>query len=103
MATKNWRADSQMSTDTASPITTCFRVCEGVPVGFADSKADSDVTVLILTPWPESVWAFRRIWPRVAPVGRVVAIDLPGFGHSDGRPELIAPDRRRSVPGSSDR
>jgi pimeloyl-ACP methyl ester carboxylesterase len=22
----------------------------------------------------------------------VVAIDLPGFGHSDGRPELIAPD-----------
>jgi pimeloyl-ACP methyl ester carboxylesterase len=25
-------------------------------------------------------------------VGRVVAIDMPGFGHSDGRPELIAPD-----------
>src|SRR5207302_2114198 len=27
-----------------------------------------------------------------AAVGRVVAIDMPGFGHSDGRPELIAPD-----------
>jgi pimeloyl-ACP methyl ester carboxylesterase len=25
-------------------------------------------------------------------VARVVAVDLPGFGHSDGRPELIAPD-----------
>jgi pimeloyl-ACP methyl ester carboxylesterase len=49
--------------------------------------------VLLLAPWPESLWAFRHIWNRVAAVGRVVAIDLPGFGHSDGRPELIAPDR----------
>jgi pimeloyl-ACP methyl ester carboxylesterase len=46
----------------------------------------------ILSPWPESLWAFRRIWDRVSGAGRVVAIDLPGFGHSDGRPELIAPD-----------
>ena len=61
-------------------------------VRFADNKADSDITVLLLAPWPESLWAFRRIWDRVSAVGRVVAIDLPGFGHSDGRPELIAPD-----------
>jgi len=61
-------------------------------VRFADNKADSDVTMLLLAPWPESLWAFRRIWNRVTAVGRVVAIDMPGFGHSDGRPELIAPD-----------
>jgi pimeloyl-ACP methyl ester carboxylesterase len=48
--------------------------------------------MLLLAPWPESLWAYRRIWSRVAAVGRVVAIDMPGFGHSDGRPELIAPD-----------
>src|SRR6476660_5921652 len=75
-----------------SAMTTYFRVCDGVRVRFADTKADSDVTVLLLAPWPESLWAFRRIWQRVASVGRVVAIDMPGFGHSDGRPELIAPD-----------
>jgi pimeloyl-ACP methyl ester carboxylesterase len=63
-----------------------------VRVRFADNKADSPITVLLLAPWPETLWAFRRIWSRVAAVGRVVAIDLPGFGHSDGRPELIAPD-----------
>jgi pimeloyl-ACP methyl ester carboxylesterase len=73
-------------------ISTYFRVCDGVRVRFADNKADSRTTVLLLAPWPESLWAFRRIWDRVARVGRVVAIDLPGFGHSDGRPELIAPD-----------
>src|SRR6476619_7132225 len=81
-----------MSAETVSPISTYFRVCDGVRVRFADNKADSGVTVLLLAPWPESLWAFRRIWSRVAAVGRVVAIDLPGFGHSDGRPELIAPD-----------
>ena len=51
------------------------------------NNTDSDITVLLLGPWPESLWAFRRIWHRVAAVGRVVAIDLPGFRHSDGRPD----------------
>jgi pimeloyl-ACP methyl ester carboxylesterase len=81
-----------MGTQTVTPISTYFRVCDGVRVRVADSKADSDVTVLLLSPWPESLWAFRRIWDRVAALGRVVAIDLPGFGHSDGRPDLIGPD-----------
>jgi pimeloyl-ACP methyl ester carboxylesterase len=76
-----------------SPLSPLFRVCDGVRVRFADNKADSSaVTVLMSSPWPESLWAFRRIWDRVSAVARVVAIDLPGFGHSDGRPELMAPD-----------
>jgi len=81
-----------MSAEAVSPISTYFRVCDGVRVRFADNRADSDITVLLLAPWPESLWAFRRIWGRVSAVGRAVAIDLPGFGHSDGRLELIAPD-----------
>jgi pimeloyl-ACP methyl ester carboxylesterase len=81
-----------MPAEPVSTISTYFRVCDGVRVRFADNKADSPITVLLLAPWPESLWAFRCIWDRVASIGRVVAIDLPGFGHSDGRPELIAPD-----------
>ena len=81
-----------MSAESVSPITTYFRVHDGLRVRFADNRADSDATVLLLAPWPESLWAFRRIWDGVAAVGRVVAIDLPGFGHSDGRPDVIAPD-----------
>ena len=81
-----------MNESIASPITTYFRVCEGVRVRYADTRADSDTVVLMLAPWPESLWAFRRIWARVASLGRVVALDMPGFGHSDQhRPELIAP------------
>ena len=82
-----------MSEPIASPITTYFRVCEGVRVRYADTRADSENVVLMLAPWPESLWAFRRIWARVTSLGRVVALDMPGFGHSDQhRPELIAPD-----------
>jgi len=81
-----------MGDEQAPPMTTYFRVCDGVRVRFADTKAAAGPTVLLLSPWPETLFAFRRIWARVAAVGRVVAIDLPGFGHSDGRPDLIAPD-----------
>ena len=82
-----------MSVAPASPITTYFRVSDGVRLRYADTKADSDTVVLMLAPWPESLWAFRRIWDRVTPLGRVLALDMPGFGHSDQqRPELIAPD-----------
>jgi len=82
-----------MSVQQAASIPTYFRVCDGVRVRYADTKADSDTTVLMLAPWPESLLAFRRIWSRVIPLGRVVAIDMPGFGHSDQhRAELIAPD-----------
>ena len=81
-----------MSAGTASQMYTYFRVFDGVRVRFADTKADSDTTVLMLAPWPESLWAFRRIWDRITSLGRVVAIDMPGFGHSDQPAELIAPD-----------
>jgi len=82
-----------VSIEPASPITTYFRVCDGVRLRYADTKTDSDTVVIMLAPWPESLWAFRRIWDRVRPLGRVVALDMPGFGHSDQqRPELIAPD-----------
>jgi hypothetical protein len=58
-----------MSVETFSPITTYLRVCDGERVRFADNGADSDTTVLLLAPWPESLWAFRRVWPRVSAVG----------------------------------
>jgi len=77
---------------TAAAIPTYFRVCDGVRIRYADTRTDSATTMLLLAPWPESLFAFRRIWDPLSRAGRIVAIDLPGFGHSDGRPELIAPD-----------
>src|SRR5260370_7693145 len=83
--------DGQMSAEAVSPISTYFRVCEGVRVRYADNGADSDITVLLLAPWPETLWAFRRIWDRVSALGRAVAIAIPAFAHSDRPPQLLPP------------
>jgi pimeloyl-ACP methyl ester carboxylesterase len=81
-----------MADQTTSEIATYFRVCDGTRVRYADTKADSDTVILMLAPWPETLWAFRRVWDHISAVGRVVALDMPGFGHSDQPERLIAPD-----------
>ena len=82
----------EMADETAAEIATYFRVLDGTRVRYADTKADSDTVILMLAPWPETLWAYRRIWDQVSAVGRVVALDMPGFGHSDQPERLIAPD-----------
>ena len=58
-----------MDAETVSPIAPYFRVCDGVRIRFADNKAASDVTVLLLAPWPETLWAFRRSGAESRPSG----------------------------------
>jgi len=60
-------------------------------IRYADSGTAGGPVVLLTSPWPESLLAFRRVWPILAGAGRLVAVDLPGFGHSQGRAELLTP------------
>jgi pimeloyl-ACP methyl ester carboxylesterase len=67
-----------------------FRVIDGLTVRFARSEDRSD-HALLLSPWPESLLAFEPIWARLAEHTHLVAIDLPGFGHSERRDALLSP------------
>jgi pimeloyl-ACP methyl ester carboxylesterase len=60
-------------------------------IRYADSGTADGPVILLTSPWPESLFAFRRVWPALARAGRVVTVDLPGFGHSQGRPEVLTP------------
>jgi pimeloyl-ACP methyl ester carboxylesterase len=60
-------------------------------IRYADSGTADGPVIVLTSPWPESLFAFRRVWPALTRTGRVVAVDLPGFGHSQGRPELLTP------------
>ena len=47
--------------------------------------------MLLTCPWPESVYAFAPIWATLAEHARLFAIDLPGFGASERRDDLLSP------------
>jgi pimeloyl-ACP methyl ester carboxylesterase len=54
--------------------------------------ASAGVPILLTGPWPESIYAFRDILPHLAALGPLIAVDLPGFGQSEGRADLMAPE-----------
>jgi pimeloyl-ACP methyl ester carboxylesterase len=72
------------------PIEMQFRVIDGLSVRFAESQ-DRDDHALLLSPWPESLLAFEPTWARLAEHAHLVAVDLPGFGHSQRRDALLSP------------
>jgi pimeloyl-ACP methyl ester carboxylesterase len=74
----------------ATTLPTDTVLVDGLRIRYADSGTDGPV-ILLTSPWPESLLAFRRVWPTLAPTARLVAIDLPGFGHSEGRPDVFTP------------
>jgi pimeloyl-ACP methyl ester carboxylesterase len=67
-----------------------FRTIDGLSIRFAESE-ERDDHALLLSPWPESLHAFEPTWLRLAQQAHLVAIDLPGFGHSQRRDALLSP------------
>src|SRR5262249_13671134 len=67
-----------------------FRTIDGLDVRIAESEPRNE-HALLLSPWPESLFAYDAMWPRLAEHAHLVAVDLPGFGHSEGRASLFAP------------
>jgi pimeloyl-ACP methyl ester carboxylesterase len=67
-----------------------FRVIDGLSIRFAQSEP-RDNQALLLSPWPESLLAFEPMWSRLATTTQLVAVDLPGFGHSERSDALLSP------------
>jgi pimeloyl-ACP methyl ester carboxylesterase len=67
-----------------------FRTIDGLSVRYAESD-QRDGHAILISPWPESVFAFDQMWSRLAENTHLVAIDLPGFGRSERRDDLMSP------------
>lgn len=71
-------------------IQTRFRSVDGLQIRYAQSDPRDEQAVL-LSPWPESLLAFEQMWAPLAERAQLIAIDLPGYGHSEGRDDLYPP------------
>ena len=78
------------SSTSKSSIHTQFREIDGLQIRYAESEP-RQADALLLSPWPESLFAFDRVWNQLAEHAHLVAVDLPGYGHSERRDDLLSP------------
>src|SRR6266704_3100410 len=64
---------------------------DGLKVRYLKGPERTGVPLFLTSPWPESLLAFRKIWDRLTAQTSVVAVDLPGFGQSEGRTDVLSP------------
>jgi pimeloyl-ACP methyl ester carboxylesterase len=68
-----------------------YRTVDGLQIRYADSDGPGSQHLVLTSPWPESLYAFDRMWSRLSGIARLLAVDLPGFGRSERRAELLSP------------
>jgi pimeloyl-ACP methyl ester carboxylesterase len=69
-----------------------FKTIGSLKIRYATGEAIKGNPILLLGPWPESIYAFLPTWDIFSALGPVVAVDLPGFGRSESRPDVMAPE-----------
>src|SRR5882762_1026788 len=69
-----------------------WRTIDGLKVRYA-TGGKSQEKVVLFSPWPESIFAFAPVWDGLTKQFEVLAIDLPGFGRSEARDDLFAPQK----------
>ncbi|HMI58232.1 MAG TPA: alpha/beta hydrolase [Gemmatimonadaceae bacterium] len=80
-----------MSESSTIPIKPVFVKVDGLEIRYATSPKIGTPTVLMTGPWPESIFSYLPIWETLALEFSLIAIDLPGFGQSEGRADLMSP------------
>src|SRR5882672_3157251 len=71
------------------PFDVAWKTIDGLKIRYA--RAGRGEKIVLFSPWPESILAFAPVWSGLTSRFDVLALDLPGFGRSEGRQELFAP------------
>lgn len=68
-----------------------FIEVDGLKIRFQRNGVEGRISVVLTSPWPESLYAYQRIWPILSAEVSLLAFDLPGFGLSESRQQLMSP------------
>lgn len=66
-------------------------IIDGLRIRLSRGGNPNGQPVLFTSPWPESIYSFHRVLPHFARDHALIAIDLPGFGHSESRSDVMSP------------
>jgi len=67
-----------------------FKQIDGKSIRFARGGNSEGATILMLCPLPQSILCFDAIWRHLEADFNLVALDLPGFGRSEGGLEVMS-------------
>jgi len=65
---------------------------DGLSIRYAQAGTSGGIPIILTAPWPESIYSFHRLAPRLSENHHIILIDLPGFGLSQSRPDVMAPE-----------
>lgn len=63
---------------------------DGVSIRYARTGKSDGPTVLFLSPLPQSILCYDAVWSTLAPEANLIALDMPGFGKSEGGMEYMS-------------
>ena len=61
---------------------------DGLKIRYATGGNSDGPTVLFLSPLPQSILCYDATWSALSTNTNLVALDLPGFGQSEGEHKL---------------
>jgi pimeloyl-ACP methyl ester carboxylesterase len=81
---------NEKTTSERPPFDVAWQTIDGLKIRYA-AGGNSGERIVLFNPWPESIFAFAPVWSGLVRQFQVLAIDLPGFGRSEGRDDLFSP------------
>ena len=69
---------------------TQYQTVDGVKVRYAQGGCEGGPVILLLSPLPQSILCYDPIWNKLEKHCQLFALDMPGFGQSEGGVEFMS-------------